>query len=406
MRLTGLLLCVFLGGCARWAGSSPLPASGPSGASTVPLGSFGYKTLFRFPLNSTATGALPYGGLINVHGNLYGTTQGGGAHLDGTVFRLTPAGAEKVIYSFKSGSDGAYPVDGALIEVNGVLYGTTSHGGAGDFGTVFKITTAGAETTIYAFKGGKDGVDPSTGLTDVGGELFGTTLLGGSHDDGTVFKTTTAGAEKVVYAFKGGNDGARPTGTLTDVKGTLYGTTQNGGGDTNDGTVFKLSTAGKEKVIHSFTGTAGQDGENPFAGLTELDGMLYGTTCGAGVASGTTSASGTVFKITTAGKEKLLHTFSGDPDGACPGNGNLTIVGDTLFGTTTMGGTSEGIGAGTIYKITTSGDEEVLHSFQATSGNDGTLPESGLVYLGGQLYGTTSEGGGNHYDGTAYQIRP
>lgn len=402
MRLTAFLLCCsVLAGCARWGTSSPLPVSQSYG-SFVPSNNFGYKTIFSFKFNSTTSGDFPSGAFTNVKGTLYGTTEGGGAHSAGTVFKLTPAGVQKVIYSFKAGSDGANPLNGALVEVKGVLYGTTSRGGSGDFGTVFKITTGGVEKVLHAFKEGKDGAEPSAGLTDVGGVLYGTTTLGGSLDDGIVFKITTGGAEKVVHTFIGPSngkiDGARPGGgALLDVKGTLYGTTETGGGDSFDGTVFEISKSGKEKVIHVFTGASGHDGQNPYAGLTEINGALYGTTCGGGV-----SSQGTVFKMTTSGHEEWLYSFKGASNGACPGYGNLTAVGDALFGTTTKGG----IGAGTVYKITTSGAEKVLHIFQAKSGNDGAMPQSGLVDVGGNLYGTTSEGGGNGDDGTAYTLRP
>jgi uncharacterized repeat protein (TIGR03803 family) len=405
MRLIAVALCVLVAaGCAR-TGYSTLPAGQSAAASIFPFGSSGYKTIFSFQFNSTTSGDFPSGALTNVNGMLYGTTQGGGAHLDGTVFKMTPSGAQKVIYSFKAGSDGANPEYGSLVDLNGVLYGTTSRGGSGDYGTVFKVTTGGVEKVLHAFKAGKDGEAPNGGLTDVGGVLYGTTSYGGSDDDGTIFKITTGGAEKVLHAFtaqsNNGVDGALPEGTLTDVNGTLYGTTKTGGNDSNDGTVFTISTSGKEKVIHAFSG---HDGEYPYGGVTYVNRALYGTTCGGGVS---TSSQGTVFKMTTSGHEDWLYSFKGAPDGACPGYGNLIYVGNSLFGTTTKGGTTAGgSGAGTVYKITTSGAEKVLHIFGAQSADDGSLPESGLTSLGKLLYGATFEGGGNGYDGTAYQIRP
>jgi uncharacterized repeat protein (TIGR03803 family) len=405
MRLTALFFCCcVLAGCARWGSSLPLPAGQAYGMS-IASSNFGYKTIFSFKFNSTTSGDFPSGALANVNGTLYGTTQGGGAHDNGTVFKLTAAGAQKIIYSFKGGADGANPMYGSLVDLNGVLYGTTSRGGSGDYGTVFKITTRGAEKVLHSFKAGKDGEAPNAGLTDVGGVLYGTTAYGGSDDDGTVFRITTRGAEKVVHAFtaqsNNGVDGALPEDALTNVDGTLYGTTKNGGNGSNDGTVFTISTSGKEKVIHAFSG---RDGENPYGALTDVNGALYGTTCGGGVSAG---SEGTVFKMTTSGHEDWSYSFKGAPDGACPGYGSLTLIGDALFGTTTRGGTTEGgMGAGTVYKITTAGVEKVMHVFQAQSEGDGAVPESGLASLGKLLYGTTSEGGGTGYDGTAYQIRP
>jgi uncharacterized repeat protein (TIGR03803 family) len=398
MRSLAVLLCVLVvSGCARGTGSPLLPVGQPFAASTN--GSFGYKVIFNF---DQSTGAGPYGTLANVKGKLYGTTLGGGAHSDGTVFTLTAAGAERVLYSFKGGSDGMSPLYGALTRLNGVLYGTTSRGGPSDDGTVFRITTGGAEKVLYAFKGGKDGNFPMAGLTSVGGALYGTTSEGGPNNDGTVFKMSTAGAERILHAFRGGKDGANPAAGLVDVGGTLYGTTRFGGAS-NNGTVFKIATSGKEKVIHAFAGTAGHDGANPLAGLTDVNGTLYGTTSYAGLASSSAPGSGTVFKITTSGREQLLHTFTGAPDGANPGYGNLALVGHTLYGTTQNGGTTIGVtGAGTVYKVALSGSDEVLHDFMA--GNDGYNPQA-VTYASGKLFGTTGMGG-KGYEGTAYTLRP
>ena len=154
-----------------------------------------------------------------------------------------PAQTQKtLLYSFASGSDGAGP-QGNLIDVNGVLYGTTYFGGdANNYGTVFKITASGAESVLHRFAD-SDGAFPEAGLTDVNGVLYGTTTDGGAFNKGSVFKVTTSGAEAVLHSFAGGSDGAFPKAGLTDVNGVLYGTT--GGGDANDdGTVFKITTSG------------------------------------------------------------------------------------------------------------------------------------------------------------------
>lgn len=156
-----------------------------------------------------------------------------------------------MLHSFRSSvnNDGSLPND--LINVGGVLYGTTEFGGAFNNGTVFKITTAGVETVLHAFRGrsvrSADGALPNKGLIDVGGTLYGTTGGGGSgncdHGCGTVFKITTAGAENVLYSF---NDEGMDAG-LIEVNGTLYGTTNLGGSGNckhGCGTVFKLTTAG------------------------------------------------------------------------------------------------------------------------------------------------------------------
>ena len=163
----------------------------------------------------------------------------------GTVFSLDPnTGAETVLDSF-GGTGGQEPL-ASLIDVKGTLYGTTLYGGSGDCsdygcGTVFSINpNTGAETVLHSFKGGKDGQWPVAGLIDVDGMLYGTTAYGGAPGFGTVFSVDPkTGAEKVLYTFDGGIDGAKPLSALIDVKGSLYGTTY-AGGAYGYGTVFVL----------------------------------------------------------------------------------------------------------------------------------------------------------------------
>lgn len=193
MRIVAVFLgCMALASCSHATSPSPLPASAPNNASALPLLGTGYKTIFRFSLSK---GLYPFAGLIDVKGTLYGTTTGGGGGHDGAVFKLTTAGTEKVIHSFKGGSDGAGPGCGILIFMNGALYGTTQYGGSRNNGTVFKVT-AGIEKVLYSFKGGKDGANPVAALADVGGTLYGTTQYGGTGDNGTVFKITTTGLRR------------------------------------------------------------------------------------------------------------------------------------------------------------------------------------------------------------------
>jgi uncharacterized repeat protein (TIGR03803 family) len=289
--------------------------------------------------------------LIDVNGTLYGTTYGGGGSACdygfgcGTVYSVTTAGVETVLYAFQ-GLDGALPGSG-LIDVNGILYGTTEEGGSSGCsfgqtqgcGTVFSITTAGQEDVLHSFEGpdGADGADPQAGLIVVKGTLYGTTSIG--VECGTVFKVTISGSEKVLHNFNCYSDGADPIAALIDVKGTLYGTTFAGGSSSN-GTVFGVSTDGSEKVLYNFAG--GTDGAVPFAGLVYLNGKFYGTTYVGG-------------------------------SSACPNN-------------------SYGPGCGTIYDVDASGSEKVLHRFQ--DGSDGAQPFSALLSMNGALYGTTSLGGG------------
>jgi uncharacterized repeat protein (TIGR03803 family) len=271
---------------------------------------------------------------------------------------------------------------------------------------VFSITPSGHETVLHAFVGPPDGLYPKARLLNVNGTLYGTTSEGGSSSSctfgcGTVFSITLGGKEKVLYSFGNGTDGAGPLAGLTDVSGTLYGTTE-GGGAYNKGTVFSITLGGNETVLHSFAGSSA-DGAYPEAGLTYVSGALYGTTYGGGAQCGVSSSGcGTVFKITTAGKETVLHTFaaSSSPDGSNPFAGLLNVNG-TLYGTTYY---SYVYGLGTVFSITRSGHVTVLHYF-GDSAQDGDYPTSGLSYVNGTLYGTTYFGGTNNI-GTVYSITP
>jgi uncharacterized repeat protein (TIGR03803 family) len=209
-----------------------------------------------------------------------------------------------VLHSFK-GTDGAGPI-ASLIKVKGKLYGTTEGGGAYHLGTVFSITLNGREKVLHSFGQGTDGAIPSASLIDVGGTLYGTTELGVissqfcnvTSNCGAVFSITPSGTEKVLHSFGGGNDGAAPVASLIKVKGVLYGTTEYGGPyrcDTGGscGTVFSITTGGTENVLYSFGYETSADGIHPLAGLTNLDGTLYGTTSGGGA-----HKRGSVFALT------------------------------------------------------------------------------------------------------------
>ena len=191
-------------------------------------------------------GGYPVAGLIlGSDGNLYGTTNGVTADDDGTVYRLTTAGVFTNLHTFTaSASDtaGSQPTGGLVQGGGGNLYGTTSGGGLDSSGTVFRITTTGALTTLYAFTGGGDGANPAASLIlGSDGDLYGTTTAGGSAADGTIFRITTAGAFSSLYSFTGSADGSAPSGSLVEgASGTFYGTTNTGGAD-NLGTVFELN---------------------------------------------------------------------------------------------------------------------------------------------------------------------
>ena len=249
------------------------------------------------------------------------------------VFSLTKTGRENVLHSFAGGHDGANPM-GGLIDVNGTFYGTTAKGGTSNDGTVFTITRDGTESVLYSFQGDPDGSNPAAGLESAYYEtLLGTTSRGGEHNDGTVFKITLSGTEKVRYSFAGKPDGRDPHAGLVEEDA---GTTVDGG--TNDGgMVFRWGGSG-EYVLHSFTGSP--DGRNPYGRLVVAGvARLYGTTNKGGA-----SGRGTIFIIILSQKEeRVIHSFGAEGDGHFPRAGLLWVSSvQTLYGTTEFGGTANG----------------------------------------------------------------
>jgi uncharacterized repeat protein (TIGR03803 family) len=184
-------------------------------------------------------GDRPEAGLMELDSLLYGTTEAGGANDMGCVFEVLANGKkteEHVVHSF-NGTDGAAPRAG-LTALNDLLYGTTQSGGAHNDGTVFEVHKDGTERVVYSFAG-SDGRDPVAGLTVLNGMLYGTTYRGGSHDAGTIFEVQTNGTFRMLHDFTGSPDGDGPAADLTEYNGTLYGTTDQGGAN-NKGTVFKV----------------------------------------------------------------------------------------------------------------------------------------------------------------------
>jgi len=266
------------------------------------------KVIHSFCSQQNCTdGQNPQSPVIKFKGKLFGTTQTGGSYQLGTVYELDPAtGVETAIHSFGDGGDGRYPLAG-LLEVGGLLYGTTPEGGSNGHGTIFVINPKkGTETVLHSFGNGTDGVAPDAALTALNGTLYGTTAAGGTYGYGTVFALDPkSGEENVLYSFCGQQncaDGANPTASLTDMNGTLYGTTFDGGANTNMkcnggmgcGTIFALDPKShKEKVAYSFCSLLNcADGAVPYGGLINVRGALYGATDGGGA-----YGSGTVFQL-------------------------------------------------------------------------------------------------------------
>jgi uncharacterized repeat protein (TIGR03803 family) len=257
----------------------------------------GLTTLYSFCSQPSCTdGQSPYSGLVQASdGNFYGTTFSGGASNAGTVFKITPAGNLTTLYSFCLEfrcSDGKNPEAGLMQASDGNLYGTTVGGGAIGEGSVFKITPGGALTTLYSFcsqANCADGAGPWAGLIQArDGNFYGTTATGGVGpyyiDTGTIFRMTPGGTLTTLYTFcsqANCADGLGPeAGLIEGSDGNFYGTTAEGGsGYYPEGTIFKITPGGTLTTLYDFCSLAGcADGEDPAAGLIQTaDGGFYGS---------------------------------------------------------------------------------------------------------------------------------
>ena len=358
---------------------------------------------------SPTDGAAPFAGLIiDASGNLYGTTSVGGTSTFacvygcGTVFELVKTSAgytENVLYSFTEMGDGGDPLGGLIMDSAGNLYGTTQNGGADYYGTVFELVKSPSgytEKVLYSFGSPQDG-SPMAGLImDSAGNLYGTT-------GGTVFELVKSSAgytEDVLYAFSGSNSGTR-TGVIMDPAGNLYGTTVEEG-TYGEGTVFELVKTVDgytEQVLYNFTG--GSDGGYIVAGLTlDSAGNLYGTT-----GSGGEQGGGVVFELAKASggyTETVLYNF---PLSASTVAGVTLDEAGNLYGTTQTGGPASAGGIFELAKSSTGYAFHLLYSFEGTPA-DGDTPDAGLIIdSAGNLYGTT-ENGGALEGGTAFELNP
>ena len=367
-----------------------------------------FKTILQF--NGTngeqASSALIQG----PNGQLFGTIIVGGKYGVGTIFEITPSGVLTDIYDFcpQAGcSDGANPNAPLLLASDGNFYGTTNGGGAHEGGTIFKIIpSTGQLVTIYSFcslSACDDGQGPGPIVQGRNGHLYGTTQRGGtgSHcstqNCGTIFEVTLSGTLTTLHNFcslRNCPDGYQPYGVTLGTDGNFYGTAQLGGPN-GDGTIFVMNPAGQLSVLHQFTGSS--DGFVPNPVIQANDGNFYGTTRG----GGSTGDNGIVFQITPQGQFTTIYSFcalSKCVDGQGPEEG-LTLGSDgNLYGTTYFGGAHQscglGMGCGTVFQITTAGALTTLYSFCPTFGcPDGSDPVASVVQrTDGNFYGTTSAG--------------
>jgi uncharacterized repeat protein (TIGR03803 family) len=368
-------------------------------------------TLFHF---DGTDGAQPVWGLVQAtNGDLYGTTNSGGANGGGTIFKITPTGTLTTLYNFCSlpnCTDGDAP--NALIQAtDGNFYGTTglSSISAINDGTIFKMSPSGVLTTLYSFAG-TVGAFPAAPLVQAAnGDFYGTTFSGGVNAGGTIFKITPTGTLTTLYSFcRECTDGTTPGTLVQAANGDFYGTTGAGGaigGYCRDfegcGTVFKITPTGTLTTLYRFCETYCR-GYAPGALVQAANGDFYGTTLGAG------GIEGTVFKITPSGTLTTLYEFCSQgsylncPDGAEPTSPLVQAANGDFYGTTSAGGANGWYG--TIFKITPGGTLTTLYSFCAQSGcPDGFGPIAGLVQdTNGDFYGTT--GGGDFNNSTVFRL--
>ncbi len=357
-------------------------------------------------LNTYPIGAGAYSGVgapqvmsQGQDGDLYSTIQNDGTHNVGTVYKMTTAGALTTVYNFcslTSCTDGGYPNGGVTLGFDGNFYGTTQGGGTHAAGTVFKVTPTGTLTTLWNFANGTDDSVPIyTTLQGQDGNMYGVSVGQYNTQYGAFFKISPSGVFKALRDL-GYTNGADPNLPTQGTDGNFYGTTQFGGDPTcKCGVVYKLTAAGAITVLHAFKGYP-TDGNRPIGVLVQgTDGNFYGTTYRGGANNG-----GSVFKITPAGVSTLLYSFnfsSGYLDAQLPVAG-LTLGADgNFYGVGTAGGSKN---AGAIFKITPAGSESILYNFCSVSCSDGFGPATPLVlHTNGKFYGNTN---GNSLGGSVF----
>ena len=320
--------------------------------------------------------------VFDIFGNLFGTTTAGGPGGDGTAFELSGTGHETLttLTSFNRGN-GASPFSGlaffnaaepfipGLPYFTGQLFGTTETGGAGGYGTVFELSGTGHKTaTTLASFDLTNGASPESALVaDRAGNLYGTTTNGGAERSGTVFELSGPGHSTLpTLATFNGTNGVSPRGGLSiDAAGNLFGTTE-GGGPGLGGTIFELAAPGHTTLTTLATfGLDDPHGAAPVAPLLiDAAGNLFGTTTGGGVDSGS-SMLGTVFKLSADHKTlTTLYSFTGQLDGAIPNTGLTADLSGNLYGTTASGGAGGDLnGDGTVFKLSGTGFVTILDRF-------------------------------------------
>jgi hypothetical protein len=319
---------------------------------------------------------------------------------------FTSAASTITLYSFASGTDGAYPVTPLVIGSDGSLYGSTQLGGdpscnsGNGCGAIFKLSPnkdgSWTETVLYAFTGGTDGAIPNNVTLDSAGNLY-STAFGGGSGNGVVFELTPTQSGPwtyhMLYAFNGGTaDGCSPmAGVVFDKSGNLYGTTVSCGANNNTGIVYELTreqNSWTETVLYNFNEST--DGAFPGQLIFDNAGNLYGTNQDGLLGEN----NGSAFELksgSTGWQFDVLHRFTGGKDGKHPANSVVLDSAGTVFGVAEYGGDPK-CGCGVVFALkpnpSAGAQLKVLHTFE---NNPSGQPVGGLVFdPAGNLYGTTT----------------
>ena len=332
------------------------------------------------------------------YGTFYGGFNGGSDH--GSVFKVRPNGSVSTLYQFQAATQEEANPTVLISGADGNLYGATAPKAVGDLnGMIFKLTPTGAFTPIFRFQDGK-GTHATSLMQVADGNFYGTAAGDSSggffnhppsmHNPGIFFKLTPAGVLTTLYSFTGGADGSFPNAIVQGADGNFYGSTLNGPESPANifsgfGKIFKITPAGTETILFTFTG--GNDGGNPSTLIQGGDGNLYGITGYPAISA--------VFKVTLAGVRNTLYRFEGN-NGSGPSQLIASSDGN-IYGTTQDGGIPQ---AGSIFGINPTG-QVTAYIFDGT--DTGGHPSQ--VFEGEQhnLYGVTATGGAFDH-GTVFRL--
>lgn len=345
-----------------------------------------------------ADGSLPTGLVKGIDGHFYGTTMtggqpsGGGA---GTFFRMDPNGDITTLYAFVGGfacCDGGGPTARPVQASDGNFYGTTGAGGAfrdidhqGGFGTVYRFNpVTGVMAIIHSFSLADGiGIFPNGPLIQASdGFLYGTTREGGA----TLFRVDTSGNVTLVAKLRG----TQPlSGVIQGSDGDFYGTDE---GVPGAGSLYRVDATGKLSFVNRFDGA---DGYRPnYRVVQGSDGFLYGSTPEGGLLD---FQGGDIFRFSTTGALRVLHSFTtAGSEGFIPNSELFQGADGALYGVNGIGGVG---GRGTIFRInqralglvaSVSVNPTLLHSGQTSVGTvtlSSPAPVGGLVVTLGALQG-------------------